>query len=142
MIENEHAWGTAETIASIVKAIAHVQVEYPNSPELYVGNISAQAGGYLRPHRSHQSGRDADLGYYYLGGPGWYARANAKNLDRGRTWALVKAFVTDPNVEAVFIDRSVQNFLRQYAEESGENLRWLDAIFDGGSTRHRAAHPA
>jgi penicillin-insensitive murein endopeptidase len=142
VVEPERAFGTEETIDSISRAIRRVNDEFPMSPPLFVGNISARRGGYLRPHRSHQSGRDADLGFYYQGGPGWYQRATAKNLDRARTWALVKALLEDPNVESIFVDRSVQNLLRDYAERAGESYRWLDGIFRGGlhGTEKRIFH--
>jgi len=132
IVEPARAWGTEETIGSIMKAIARVDEEFPLSPVLFVGNISARRGGYLRPHRSHQSGRDADLGFYYSDGPAWYVRGTAKNLDCARTWSLVKAFLQDPNVEAIFIDRSIQRLLRDYAERAGESFQWLEAVFGGG----------
>jgi penicillin-insensitive murein endopeptidase len=131
VVEPEHSWGAPEAIASIESAIERVSAEYPDSPPLYVGHLSSRNGGYLRPHRSHQSGRDVDLGYYYVGGPGWYARATAKNLDRVRTWALVKALASDANVEAIFMDRSVQQLLREQALASGESPVWLEALFEG-----------
>jgi penicillin-insensitive murein endopeptidase len=123
--------------------VERVHAEYPDSPPLYVGHLSARHGGYLRPHRSHQSGRDVDLGYFYLGGPGWYARASAKNLDVVRTWALVKAFASDPNVEAIFMDRSVQRLLSDHAEANGERAEWLfEGSHRGGEhlVRHEWGH--
>jgi penicillin-insensitive murein endopeptidase len=115
-----------------MSAVVRVNEEYPLSPVLFVGNISARRGGYLRPHRSHQSGRDADLGFYYAGGPAWYVRGTRESLDLGRTWALVKALLADPNVEAIFVDRSIQRLLRGYAERTGERFSWLEGIFNGG----------
>jgi penicillin-insensitive murein endopeptidase len=135
--EPEHAWGTDESVASIVRAVALVNEQFEGTPQLYIGHLSSRRGGYLRPHRSHQSGRDADIGYYYAGGPGWYARATAKNLDRARSWALVKAFAVDPNVEGIFIDRSVQRLLREYALEAGEDAAFLDGIFESSAHRDR-----
>ncbi|HVU00117.1 MAG TPA: penicillin-insensitive murein endopeptidase [Polyangiaceae bacterium] len=132
VVEPARSYGAPEAIASIGRAIETVARELPGGPVLYVGQLSAEHGGYLRPHRSHQSGRDVDLGYYYQGGTGWYARANAKNLDRPRTWALVRALASDPNVEAIFIDRSVQLLLREYALSQGVDRTELDEkIFEG-----------
>lgn len=131
VVDPDRAFGTDETLASIARAITRVNEAFAGTPVLYIGNLSSRHGGYLRPHRSHQSGRDADIGYYYAGGPGWYAPARASNLDVARTWALVKAFAMDPNVEAIFMDRSVQRILRTHAEHEGESLAWLDGIFEG-----------
>jgi len=131
VVDPKHSFGTEETIRSIAAAVEAVHGRFPDSPKLYIGQLSSEHGGYLRPHRSHQTGRDVDIGYYYLGGPRWYVRATAATLDRARTWALVKSFVQDPNVEAMFMDRSVQRLLRDYAEDHGESPAWLVSVFDG-----------
>jgi penicillin-insensitive murein endopeptidase len=94
---------------------------------------------------SHQSGRDADVGYYYVGGARWYRRADAKNLDRERTWALVRAFVTDTDVELVLMDRGVQRLVRSFAVQAGEDEAWVNGIFDGAQglrplVRHAKGH--
>jgi penicillin-insensitive murein endopeptidase len=145
VVEPDHGWGTDESIASIVTAVSTVNEQFEKTPLLYIGHISSRRGGYLRPHRSHQSGRDADIGFYYAAGPGWYARGTAKSLDLPRTWALVKAFATDPNVENIFVDRSVQKLLREYALGLGETPEFLDGIFESRShldrvIRHEWGH--
>jgi murein endopeptidase len=70
-----------------------------------------------------------DIGFYYRDGERWYARATAKNLDYPRTWTLVRAFIDDPNIENIFVDRSVQKLLREYAEGAGEQPGWLSSVF-------------
>lgn len=142
VVDPKHAFATEETISSLTQAIEAVNARFPESPKLYVGQISGEHGGYLRPHRSHQSGRDVDLGYYYQGGPHWYARANAKTLDFGRTWALVKALALDPNVEAMFIDRSVQHLLREYALAQHEDAAWIERVFESPRRRDTLIHHA
>lgn len=127
--ESEQTWGTRETLADLTAAIETVATQFPDSPKLFIGEISARHGGYLSPHRSHQSGRDVDIGYYYLDGPRWYMRADASNLDRDRTWALVKALA--PTVEYIFMDRSIQALLREHAASIGEDTAWLDDFFEG-----------
>ena len=134
----DHAWGTEETIQSIARAIEKVHEEFAEAPPVYIGHISSERGGYLRPHRSHQSGRDADIGYYYLDGAKWYARATAANLDPARTWVLVKALVDGDDVDFIFMDRSVQLLLREYAEIIGEDPAWLGTLFES-NTRDRTA---
>ncbi len=37
---------------------------------LFVGDMSAKKGGYLPGHNSHQSGRDADVGFYVMNAKG------------------------------------------------------------------------
>jgi penicillin-insensitive murein endopeptidase len=137
VVDPKHAYGTRETIESIANAVHQVTTAYPDSTPLYIGQLSAPSGGRLHPHKSHQSGRDADIGYYYAGKRAWYARATAKSLDRPRTWTLVKALARDPNVESIFMDRSVQALLRQYATKEGEDRAWLETLF-AKSTRDQA----
>lgn len=146
VVNPERAYGTEETIASLVAAIHAVNEAYPGSPKVYVGDISAEHGGHIRPHHSHQSGRDVDLGLYYKKGPAWFVRARADNLDVPRSWELVKALVRDPNVEVMFVDRSIQRLLKAYAVKTGESPERVDALFDERSAfsdrliRHEWGH--
>lgn len=140
-----HAWGTRESIDFVAHAITRVNEYFPGSPTLYVGDFSGPRGGKLRPHQSHQSGRDVDLGYYYSSGAAWYKRATAKNLDRARTWALLETLLTETRVEYVFMDRGIQPLLREYALAQGEDPEWLSRVFEGSSNRdsivrHRFGH--
>ena len=140
----QNAWGTAETLRSLERAVEMVHLQFPDTAPLYVGDISKRRGGYLRPHRSHQSGRDVDLGFYYVGVPRWYVKATEKNLDFPRTWALIKALLSETDVEYIFLDRSVQAWLRRYAEET-EAPSWLDSVFESpanplGIIRHTRGH--
>src|SRR5437764_593142 len=83
-----------------------------------------------RCHASHQSGRDADLGYYYKPGyQAWYQPASVYTMDRARSWAFVRALVTETDVEAIFIDMRVQRLLYEYALSAGEDRAWLDGLF-------------
>ncbi len=130
-----NAWVTEETASYLQLAIEKVNRRFPETPKLYMGHGSAKKGGHLRPHLSHQSGRDVDVGFYYNGASRWYARASAKNLDRPRTWALVRALITETDVRVILLDYSVQRWLREYAESIGEDKKWLRAVFKGGAGR-------
>jgi murein endopeptidase len=122
------------TVASIREAVAEVEREFPGSV-LRVGDISSRRGGYIRPHRSHQSGLDADIGFYYRTPAKWYTKANAANLDRARTWALVRALVGQGTVEYIFVDRSVQVLLREYALAAGESVEFVNELFESPAKR-------
>lgn len=145
LADPEHAWGTRESIDFVAHAIRRVNEYFPNSPVLYVGDFSGRSGGKLRPHKSHQSGRDVDLGYYYTNGEAWYRRATSKNLDRARTWALLETLLKETRVEYVFMDRSIQRYLKEYALAQGEDPEWLSRVFEspsnrGSIVRHRWGH--
>lgn len=132
-----NAYGTQESIDSIVKAIDKVHVAHPDSPKVIIGHLSAKGGGRLRPHKSHQAGRDVDLSYFYKDKKSWYTVANAQNLDRERTWTFVRAFVEDPNVEMILVDSSIQKLLREHALAKGEDPAFIDRVFQYGSKHNR-----
>lgn len=133
-----NAYGTQETVDSITKAIEKVFAKHADSPKVIIGHLSSKSGGHLRPHKSHQSGRDVDLSYFYKDKVGWYAQATAKNLDRPRTWTFVKAFLEDPNTEMVLVDTRVQRLLYDYALEQGEDKAFLDKAFQIAGKNPRA----
>jgi LysM repeat protein len=145
LIDPMNTWGTTETVEYLTAAIATVFEEYPDSHTLFIGDISRKRGGYIKPHISHQSGKDVDISYFYTRNPEWYARANAYNLDRPRTWAFIRALLIQTDVHLIFIDRRVQRLLRSYAEALGEDRDWLDSLFIGAPgqpsiIRHEPGH--
>jgi murein endopeptidase len=124
------AWGTTETLDYLRTAIEAVAREYPGSPSLCIGDLSHRAGGPIDRHRSHESGRDVDVGWYFVTGESQDFRlATARSLDLPRCWALVRAFVTQTDVEHIFMDRSVQRILFEYALENGADRGWLERVF-------------
>ena len=137
IVNPRETYGTRETIDYLSHAIKRVREMFPETHDLKIGDISRAKGGHINPHVSHQSGRDVDLGFYYLDGSDWYSKANAHNLDLPRTWALIKVTITETDVEAIFLDRSIQAVLRSYATELGESEEWLDQVFGGPTTNLR-----
>jgi murein endopeptidase len=124
------AFGTQETVNFLITAITEVARQFPNATPIRVNGISAKNGGRLRPHKSHQSGRDVDLGFYY---PGETIRAVARErvIDPVKNWALVKALVTLTDVQLILVDKRIQKVLYEYALEHGEDEAWLDSLFKG-----------
>ena len=144
VMNKDRSYATAGTVEAIRTAVAEVEREFPGSV-LRVGDLSGRKGGYIRPHRSHQAGVDADIGFYYRSPAKWYTKANASNLDCARTWALLKALIRQGSLEYVFVDRTVQVLLREYALGIGEPREFLDDLFEnpakrGALVRHRWGH--
>lgn len=129
--EPENAYGTAETIAGLSAAVEEVHRLFPDTKALSVGHISRAGGGWLRPHKSHQNGRDVDVGFYYSDDSRWYRAASADNLDVARTWALLSAMERAAGLEYVFVDRSLHDLLRRHAEAIGEPAAFIEYMFDG-----------
>ena len=131
IVNPRETWGTAETIQALAHCIRVVNNKHPGTRPIRIGDISQRRGGRLTPHVSHQSGRDVDLGFYYTDASKWYTRAGKRNLDVARTWTLVKALITEADVEFIFIDTSIQQLLREHALALQEDAIWLDSVFGG-----------
>ncbi len=55
VVAPDFSFGTHETVAYLERAVRKVHELHPGTPPLYVGHISRKSGGYVSPHRSHQS---------------------------------------------------------------------------------------
>jgi len=139
-------WGTHETVQDIETAVRAVRAQYPDAPQLNITQIGAKDGGWLLPHKSHQSGRDADIAFYYPTSQVIHVRAREHVIDVKLTWALLKAFVTRTDVQLILLDRHVQKVLYDYALAHGEDRAWLDSLFHAGykslvkHARHHRTH--
>jgi penicillin-insensitive murein endopeptidase len=142
------AFGTEETIQSLAHCIERVQQQFPGSPRIVIGTISAERGGALKGHKSHRTGRDADVALYYIDGKWhWREAAGAHNLDRARTWAFLRAVITETDVEFVLVDRAVQSLLEEHALAIGEDPAWVNQLFYGSTeapaiVKHVPGHTA
>jgi murein endopeptidase len=146
LVDAARSWGTLETIVTLSLVLERLHREDPDAPVLQVGQLSSQRGGWLKRHKSHQTGRDVDLGLYYLDGVHWYAKATASNLDVPRTFKLVSTLVDTELVEYVFADRSIIQMLREHAQSLGTSAEQLERLFfdraaaPDGALRHAWGH--
>lgn len=130
---NADSYATSETIAFLEAAVDTVFELFPETQPVVIGDISAEGGGHLKRHRSHQGGRDVDVGFYYKGGKtSWFVPATPANFDLARNWALVRALVTRTDVQLILLDMRVQRMLYKYALGMGEEKSWLDRVFQCG----------
>ncbi|QRO02688.1 penicillin-insensitive murein endopeptidase [Archangium violaceum] len=133
VVSPELAWGTQETVDYLAKAIREVRAQYPKAPPLRVNQLSSREGGYLRPHKSHQNGRDVDLGFYYPTVDPIRVREREKYIDLELNWALIKSLATNSDVQMILVDKRVMKVLYDYALRKGENKEWLDSLFNAGA---------
>ncbi len=99
---------------------------------MLVGDLSTKHGGALSGHRSHQSGRDADVGFYVLdpnGKPvtpekfltfsadGKATDGSGYTFDDRRNWLLVQSWVRDKRagLSHIFVSRGLRQRLLGYA---------------------------
>jgi murein endopeptidase len=117
------AYGAAHVIEHLRLAIAEVRALYPDVHKLAIGDLSAEHGGRISDHHSHQSGLDVDVGFYFTHVPEGYPdhfAAGDGELDLEATWALLTVFARtadlDNGVEIIFLDRAVQARLYKWAK--------------------------
>jgi penicillin-insensitive murein endopeptidase len=120
-----------ELVGGLSRAFARTEQIAPGSVA-YVGDLSSRRGGDSSMHRSHESGRDADIFYYAVDRDGQplidlpamlrfaddgtaVAWSSAKSgtrireplpdghLDLRRTWTLVASLLSDPRMEVQWI---------------------------------------
>jgi murein endopeptidase len=131
-------FGTYYTISEIVRVLDSYKERYPDAKPLVVGDVSVKHGRRIKPHKSHQSGRDVDITYPRLREPANYQRFHhiaRRDFDVEKAFWLIKQFVDSGNVEYIFVDRRWQRELREYAQAQGATDEWLDAVFEYRSAR-------
>jgi hypothetical protein len=146
------SFGTKHLLDHLRGAIAEVRALYPNVPTLAIGDISAEYGGKISDHRSHQSGLDVDVGFYFTSGAvTTFADANTA-FDLEANWALLAAFTRiaalDDGVQMIFLDYDVQHRLYDFAKRRGTPDDELEYIFQyprgrdelSGLVRHWPGH--
>jgi murein endopeptidase len=150
------AFGTQAAVELIQRAIGETVDAFPDVHVLAIGDLSAPSGGRITEHRSHQSGRDADIGLYYLDPPADYpasfVHADESNLDCEATFKLIERFAAtadeDGGVQMIFLDFDVQGLLYDWALAQGVSERRLARIFQyphgrgsaEGLVRHEPNH--
>jgi murein endopeptidase len=131
------AFGTRATVDFVTRVITDVREEFPDAHVLAIGDLSAEHGGPITEHHSHQSGRDADIGLIYRtqpeGFPQNFVRATEDNLDAAATFALVSAFADtareNGGAQVMFLDFEVQGMLVRWARAHGVDDDTLDRLF-------------
>jgi penicillin-insensitive murein DD-endopeptidase len=109
---------------------------------LLIGDLSRRRGGEIAAHSSHESGRDADVGFYFVdprGTPVEITRFRAVDsqgraigerrltFDVARNWTLIQAWLTDPQVRVqhIFVAAPLRQRLLRHARERGVSLPLL-----------------
>lgn len=115
-----NSWGTDTTIRALATVFDSYAQAFPDAPPVNIGDLSKMRGGKLKPHKSHQSGRDIDFGFVHLGTSGQnahqhFTRASVANLDAEKTWFIVEQLARTGAVEVIYVDNSVQKMLYRYA---------------------------
>jgi LysM repeat protein len=150
------SFATAHLIEHTKRIVETVHARGIAAHVLAIGDLSDEDGGPLEGHRTHQSGRDIDLGFYFVHKPKTYpvefVEATEENLDADATWALLEALVRtadEPDgVELIYLDYEIQRLLYAAARRDGWTAEQLAHVFEypdgrkakGRIVRHRWNH--
>ncbi|MGM0597937.1 MAG: penicillin-insensitive murein endopeptidase [Myxococcota bacterium] len=127
-----YVWGTPVLLKLIKDVSRKVYNSFPGS-KLTVGDLSPPGGGKAVGHKSHQSGRDVDFGFYLSTGKTYkpvksrfikvdkfgHGQGRFKHLhfDVERNWEMVEALITHKSgVFRIYTSKIVKNLLLQYAK--------------------------
>jgi penicillin-insensitive murein endopeptidase len=133
----DNRYGTDELV-DLVESVARRMHKRIPDVRIVVADLSSRTGGgAFAFHRSHQSGRDADLLYYMrdkdgqpfepdamhvFDGRGHARDSSGITVDVPRTWQLVKELVTaqEATVQYIFMYEPIAELLIDHAKKVGE----------------------
>lgn len=150
-------FGSSHTLDVLTDAVARFRHEYHFDGVLVLSDMSRKTGGYLPPHRSHQSGRDIDIWLPTIKGAykDIYRRDDRKPKPEEvhwlAAWALAKSLIDTGEVLYIFLNYNVQEKLFQAAvqleatKEERNLIQWvpgrnLDERRSHGIIRHAFGH--
>jgi murein endopeptidase len=122
----DECFGSSHTLHNVQLAIANFRQATGYSGEVVIGAISKQGGGRLRPHSSHQSGRDVDIRLPLKNASG--SADNVDDVDWDATWALLQAIVATGEVQYIFLSTSRQKYLYKAAKRAGASKDMLERM--------------
>lgn len=150
------AFGTTAMVETVERIVSDVADRFYDTHPIAIGDLSAERGGWISDHSSHQSGRDVDIGLIFheqpVGYPERFVVGTADNLDLEATFVLVEEFArthAEPDgVSVIFLDFRVQGLLYRWALENGESPEYLATLFqyphgrgqNAGLVRHEPNH--
>ncbi len=134
-VAGDARWGLEPLVGMIDHAARTVRKQFPDAV-LSVGHLSRPGGGEIDRHASHESGRDADVGFYVRNergktifadhfvafkGDGTAPTWPGAHFDDAKNWAFVASIAADSRarVSHIFVASPLRARLLQYAEKIG-----------------------
>ncbi len=128
-------WGLAPLVSMLDRAARAERRQFPGVV-MSVGHLSRAGGGDVEQHRSHESGRDADVGFFVRSAAGRQLLAPhfvafrgdgtaptwpGAYFDDAKNWTLVSSLIGDPeaHVTHLFVAAPLRARLLAYAEHAG-----------------------
>lgn len=143
-----NAYGMPSVNKVIKGCVKKVVAKHPGTAEILVGDISRPTGGRFEPHQSHQSGRDADIGYYLAGNVQNTTMhvVGPNNVDHDKNWVLLECLLRDSQVVRVYMDKAIQRAMSRHLLKkkriTSALAKRLFSVREGGKAliRHAPKH--
>ena len=135
-------WGTDALVEGVLRAAREVSEKFPDVAT-GVGNFSYERGGDIPWSVSHNSGRDADIAFFFrdaqgrsvraptllrIGSDGRSVRGRNWTLDVPASWAFIEALIRDEamRIQWVFVSEPIRARLLEYAASVGAEPEVMD----------------
>jgi len=140
----DRSYGHPALVLMLGRSAREVARAAPGSVML-VGDLSSKAGGALSGHRSHQSGRDADVGFYVLdakgkpvtpekfsvfGADGKARDGSGHTFDDRRNWLVVQSWVRDARagLSHIFVSSGLRQRLLTYGRSQPAFRKYVTEV--------------
>jgi penicillin-insensitive murein endopeptidase len=140
----DHAYGHPALVLMLERSAREV-ARAARGSVMVVGDLSRKDGGPLGGHVSHQSGRDADVGFYVsdsrgkpfepdhfvaLGSDGRARDGSGLSFDDRRNSLLLKSWARDrrAGLAHIFVDQGLRRRLLDYARRRKEFRPYVDEV--------------
>jgi penicillin-insensitive murein endopeptidase len=142
----DRSYGHPALVLMLRRSARDVATAVPGSV-LFVGDLSAKGGGPLSGHHSHQSGRDADVGFYMtdvkgkpvrtrelvaFDGDGKSKDGSAVLFDDLRNWLLVESWVRDrrAGLSHIFVSDPLRARLLKFARSHPKHRAYVEPAME------------
>lgn len=136
-----HFYGSQGLVELIELASAELLHRFPEGERLQVGDLSAERGGKIPGHSSHQNGLDADLSYFRVNHQDEIDDPSqgfqelfvvdgklSANFDLERNWEFLKILVSSGRINRVFLDGVIKTALCDYALRSDPSALAVETL--------------
>ena len=135
-------WGTPQLV-KLIKQCGRTYRRYFSTKyeAIPIGDLSSRHGGPLKKHKSHQSGRDVDIGYMRKKpiSRGYFKDTSPKEMNLYAQWVVLKCFLDDPLTQKVFIERArvraLKRYIKRIYKKRTSKLKKYLQFFPGGKKR-------
>ena len=139
-------WGTPELVQLVKQCGAYYRRYFSRKyAPIPIGDLSSRKGGRLKSHKSHQSGRDVDVGFMRKKplSKGYFKNTSPRQMNMYAQWVVLKCFLDSPQTQMIFIERSLVRALKKYVKriykKRKKKLTKYLSFFPGG--KNKAIYP-